>query len=119
MDIEKRRISGTIQFLQEKHTECRIDLYYDERNLVSCIQNLPEIIENLGELIGILERCKINSPIYVRIHGFNQWIIVQMKIEIRQNWGVEKKIREAFGGDLINITYDQKYQIIKLCYSKS
>ncbi len=118
MDIEKKDPSSLVEFLQGKYPKYGIDLYYDEKNLASHTQDLVEVIKNLDKLLDVLDEYIKDSQIFVRIHCFNQWIVVRIKADMEQECCFEKKIKDVFCGDLVNIISDEEYQIIKFCYSE-
>ncbi len=72
----------------------------------------------MDKLLDVLDEYIKDSQIFVRIHCFNQWIVVRIKADMEQECCFEKKIKDVFCGDLVNIISDEEYQIIKFCYSE-
>lgn len=104
--------------LQRKYPKCIVELYYDKKNLMMYNQKWEKAIKNLEKLICILNKQKIYSQIFVRVHYFNYWLIVRIKVEKQDNF-MEKEIKKVFCGELISIASDTTHIIIKLCYPES
>lgn len=117
--MEKNELCDLVQFIRKNHPKCSIDIYYDKKNVINNICNLKKNIKNLDEILGICEKHKKNAHIFVRIHCFNCWTIVRIKVDLQQVNCIEKEIRNVFSGDLLNIVFEQQFKVIKLCYSES
>lgn len=91
-----------------------IEIFYDKENLKKYESRLGFVEKSLVEIVGYLYHHNNAMHLFIRVHGYKQWIVLRISGKICLPKEAKVICRELCGSDICNISMCGDDKIIKI-----